>query len=136
MAEADERERMELGWKLWGRLLWQAAFGEMAVLGQLVGNPERWRANRAQTVVTMSDQIPVWMLPDAGSVLMSRATLEKAVADRGVRRRRRELAGGNGQAEAADQKESTLAKAPGNPANSRCIRGFKGDRWGEKQTNK
>jgi len=115
----QEKQKLETGWQVWDSVLWKAAFGETDDLKDWVANPERWRLNRESTVVLMSDQVPVWLMPDAGKVCVSRNVLQAAQRARKDRTRRSAAVGQDAQTAAAAEQAETLVKAPGNPANSR-----------------
>ncbi len=70
LSAEQEVERVERGWKHWDTLLWLTGCADSPDLKNWVGQPERWIFNRENTVISMSDQIPVWLTPDAGKVLV------------------------------------------------------------------
>ena len=68
----------------------------------------------------MSDQIPVWLKPDAGKVLVHKSVGRASRQSAQQRKRRKACAEGEEQNEmAAEEQPRTLTVAAGNPANSR-----------------
>ena len=64
--------------------------------------------NARQIVISMSDQIPVWLKPDSGKMLAPRADIEKAQAAKKKRVRRSDAASGAViQTEEADRQPET-----------------------------
>ncbi len=69
----------------------------------------------------MSDQIPVWLKPDAGKVLVNHSVRRDARMAASKRKSRRASAEGEEQdQEAAANQPRNLTTAAGNPANSRA----------------
>ena len=74
--------------------------------------PHQFAANRAQTAITLSDQIPVWLKPTPGKVLTSLLRLKIASEQKKVRREARLAGSGKGQSAKAKAKaRRTKAKA-------------------------
>ena len=69
-------------------MLWLAGCGSSEDLDAWVAQPGQLVLNRRDTVITMSDQIPVWLKPEAGRVLISR----RAQQGEHSARKRRKLA--------------------------------------------
>jgi hypothetical protein len=116
----QEVERVERGWAHWDTLLWLTGCADSPELKDWVGQPERWIFNRENTVISMSDQIPVWLKPDAGKVLTHKAVGRARRIASNHRKSRRDVAKGAEQdEEAAEAQPRTLTIAAGNPANSR-----------------
>ena len=116
----QEVERVERGWKHWETLLWLTGCANSPELNNWVGQPERWIFNRENTVTSMSDQIPVWLKPDAGKVLVKASVGRSNRRASKQRRSRQDVAKGAEQdEEAAEAQPRTLTIAAGNPANSR-----------------
>ena len=79
---------METAWQIYDRQLWKASQPE--VQPELpVRDREAWTVHRRETALTFSDQIPVWLKPPPGKVLVSVRKLETGVRRRQKRRQRR-----------------------------------------------
>ena len=118
----EERERMKEGWQHWDRQLFRAGCEAPVELADWVAKPVRWVENRENIVISMSDQIPVWLKPDSGKRLVPREQIQKATQQRKRRLRRKEAQQEmptEEQAAEADQQDRQLVCAGGNPANSR-----------------
>ena len=112
---------METGWKFFDFLLGLISQGDPSLLHDFVAQPERFVLDGAKTVISMSDQIPVWLKPDSGKQLMPRKVLQAAHQAHQSRKRRADLVKtGEEQSVEADNQPRQLACAAGNPANSRC----------------
>ena len=61
----EEQALMESGWKFWDYILQTISQGDPKDLALFVAQPERFALNKAETVISMSDQIPVWLKPDS-----------------------------------------------------------------------
>jgi len=48
-------------WGMWDRVLWMAAFGNEKQLSTEIADPKTWDENKAQTVIVMEDEVPVWI---------------------------------------------------------------------------
>ena len=88
MSEPEEIARMLGGWQAWDRMLWLIAFGDQADLADFVAQPAKLAEDRRETVITMSDQVPVWLKPDSGKSLRPRSQVVKANTARKQRKRR------------------------------------------------
>ena len=116
----DEIRLMESGWRYWDYLLQVISQGDLEALGRLVAQPERFALNRQETVISMSDQIPVWLKPDSGKRLMPRKVLEAAASARKKRKTRAHMVeAGEEQDPEAEEQPRQLVCAAGNPANAR-----------------
>ena len=126
LSSEEEKVLMEQGWRFWDYLLGILSQKDCKQLSAFVAQPERWILNRIQIVISMSDQIPVWLKADSKKVLLSKRKLDEAAADRQSRKRRKVLVEEARQGKATEQDASagqqgrTTAVASGNPANSRC----------------
>ena len=117
---AQEVERVQRSWAHWDTILWLTGCADSPQLRDWVGQPERWVFNRENTVISMSDQIPVWLKPDAGKVLVHKSVGRASRQSAQQRKRRKACAEGEEQnEEAAEEQPRTLTVAAGNPANSR-----------------
>jgi hypothetical protein len=84
----EEQVLMESGWKCWDYILQTISQGSPQELAAFVAQPEPFVLNKAETVISMSDQIPVWLKPDSGSRLMPRKVIQAAnKATKGRKRR-------------------------------------------------
>ncbi|CAE7504265.1 unnamed protein product [Symbiodinium natans] len=120
-----EKARLETAWRLWDLLLQQAA-SPTANETLPVRDFEAWVAHRQETAVTMSDQIPAWLKPSPGKVVMSVLRLQLASEQRRLRHERtkdRKTAAATGRptakAKAGPKAAARLgkaARAPGVPA--------------------
>ena len=63
--------RLQAAWKWWDFMIWLAAVADSMTLGHWVAQAEQFVLNRGSTVISMSDQIPVWLKPEAAKVLVS-----------------------------------------------------------------
>jgi hypothetical protein len=123
LTPAQEMERAERGWSHFDYILWLTGCADSPALADWVGQPERFVLNREAIVISQSDQIPVWLKPDAGKPLMSQS-LQKAY--RASKKGRKSRAAKALEIEVPDDMEGeaaqprTLALAAGNPANSRA----------------
>ena len=115
----QEIDLCEAGWAQFDKLLWRAGCGSPANMRDYVLQPERWILAKRSTVISMSDQVPVWCKPDSGKRLMPKAVLAAASKARAKRKRRwQAVQDGAGDAE-ADEQPRTLVCSAGNAANSR-----------------
>ena len=119
MSPEEERHIVESAWKYWDYLVGLIASGDSKKMASLVAQPERFVLNFRNTVISLSDQIPVWLKPDSGKVLVPKK-LFKAAAKAAKQRKRRDHAvqTADQTEEAADQPRKLVCVA-GNPANSR-----------------
>jgi hypothetical protein len=118
LSQQEEVQRMA-GWQGWDRLLYLVAAGSEDDLADWVAQPAKFIDDRRDTVITMSDQVPVWLKPDSGKRLRPRAAIAAASKSRAERKRRQEALHDRTQDEAAAQQPRTTIIAAGNPANSR-----------------
>ena len=87
ISKEELRKRMEAAWRHYDSQLYKAA--QPVVQEDLpVRDREAWFVNRKQTVLTFSDQIPVWLKPPPGKMLVSTVRQERALQQR-VRKRAR-----------------------------------------------
>jgi len=114
----QEQESMETGWAIFDRVLHTAAFESAKKLRDYVAEPERWMEQRDSIVISMSDQILVWLLPSDRKVLVNKKKLQTAQKKITLRKRRAEAAQSKQEAE-ADFQDETLTKTPGNAAHSK-----------------
>ena len=89
LSQSEEDRRLAKHWQLYDLLLWRAGCGSKEDLEEYVAQPDRFIEHRKKTVLTFSDQIPVWLKPGgAGKVLQHRSVQRRASL-----RRRRKKAG-------------------------------------------
>ena len=110
---------MKQGWACWDSLLWRVGCGSEEDLKDWVANPERLIALRQNTVISMSDQIPVWIKADGERCLVSRVVSRERRLAKRQRTSRKAIAAGEEQTEQAQEQPQTTVRAAGNPANSR-----------------
>jgi hypothetical protein len=123
LTPAQEIERAERGWSHFDYILWLTGCADSPVLADWVGQPERFVLNREAIVISQSDQIPVWLKPDAGKALMSQSVQKAHRASKKGRKSRAAIAIEDTFEDAVPEEEQqprTLALAAGNPANSRA----------------
>ncbi|CAE6938002.1 unnamed protein product [Symbiodinium sp. CCMP2592] len=77
LSQEEEKARLESSWRLWDMLLEQAA-SPTPQPDLPVASPEQWAPQRAETAITMSDQVPAWLKPTPGKVLTSVVRLKLA----------------------------------------------------------
>jgi hypothetical protein len=84
-----------------------------------VQNPERWVVERPSTVISCSDQVPVWLKASPDDALQPKSTVEGRRLAKRQRTSRQKVAAGEKQTDAAALQPRTTVRTPGNPANSR-----------------
>ena len=83
-----------------------------------VAEPHEFAANRAQTEITMSDQIPVWLKPTPGKVLTSLLRLKTAAEQSRVRQEARMVRNADKKGKSAKdkakarQRQTKVGQAP------------------------
>ena len=118
----EERQRMSEGWQHWDNMLYRAGCADPVELADWVAKPVQWVQNRENTVISMSDQIPVWLKPDSGKRLIPRSHIQKAAQQkkrRLARKTAQEEFPTEEQVDEAEQQDRQLVCTGGNPANSR-----------------
>ena len=73
---------MQTGWRWWDFMIWLAGCADSQDLSRWVAQPEQFVLGRRETVLTFSDQIPVWLCPQAGKVLVRQQLVHQAAAYR------------------------------------------------------
>jgi hypothetical protein len=117
-----EKARVETAWRAFDRVVWLLANGHSSVeeLSLIMREAGTVQQHREAITILQSDQIPVWLKPQAEKVLQKAEIVQEAAAQAKTRTRRKSLAAGTPQ---TDDKEAagtaTLVKAAGNPANER-----------------
>ena len=56
-----DKRRFEVTWASCDRALWVAAYGEAADLETFVADPKRWIEGRADVVLVVIDETPLWL---------------------------------------------------------------------------
>ena len=116
----EERVRVRRGWQHWDRLLWFAGCGKTADLQEYVMQPERWEVERRHAVISMSDQVPSWLMPAGDRKLVSKAHVRKCGQARKLRATRAMIASGAVQTEEqqcnAEEQPRQLVCVAGTPA--------------------
>ena len=127
LSQEQEVAAMEKGWKFWDYILSLIGRGDAKELSKFVAQPERFIMNRIHTVISCSDQVPVWLKTDSGKPLMPKRLLDQAAQAKKGRRSRKMLSSAVKKGEEAEQDQEAgeeqvrnSAKVAGNPANSRC----------------
>ena len=118
--EEQEIDLVQTGWRQFDQVLFRAASADAKLMSPYVCNPERWVTNRGSTMLTMSDQVPVWLKPAPDVTLVSKERVRNRRQARQNRTSRRKVAEGKHQKEAAEQQPRHVVAAAGNPSNSRC----------------
>ncbi len=116
----EEVALVEEGWQNFDYLLWKTGCCSPAELRDFVAQPERFVVNRQHTVISMSDQVPVWLKADSGKRLMPLKTFAAARQAKRRRASRDVAAASREQTEEAAEQPRTLVCAAGNSANSRA----------------
>lgn len=120
LSPAQEQERVERGWKHWDFLLHKVGCSQPEELREWVAQPERFYINRKETVISMSDQVPVWLKPETDKRLVLKQTVQASRWAKKKRASRKAVADGAEQNfEAAEAQPRQLVTALGNPSNSR-----------------
>ena len=83
----EEATRLQTAWKSFAHFVWLAGCPGPEELASWVAQPDQLVINRRQTVITASDQIPVWLRPEAGETLRPRQEQAEVGASRAVRGR-------------------------------------------------
>ena len=135
LSQEEEDRRLLRHWQIWDHLLWLAGCAPAGELADWVAKPEQFVENRAQTVLSFSDQIPVWLRPGAGKLLQSRRLQQKAADCSKQRRAARRSQ--QQQEQLAEQPEVPELDCPHShvrgPGDSQSERPGAGGREGERQ---
>ena len=116
--------RVRQGWQHWDRLLWIAGCSKAEDLKDYVLQPERWVVERRQAVISMSDQIPVWLMPAGDRKLVSQSHIRRCGKARKLRASRAQIASGQVQTEEqqghAEKQPRQLICNAGTPGNAKA----------------
>ena len=120
LSTGEERRRVQTAWRFFDHALWQIAYGTSQSLQPLVQNPWETSTRRGQTVIVLTDQVPVWLKVKADRVLVSEELLAVRGAEKKRRQSRREQPGGV-IAELGDEQpdQYTKVSGPGSSGDSR-----------------
>ena len=132
LSKAEEIKRMEIGWQFFDQLLWIAMCGDPGELSKFVLQPERWILDRQDIVITMSDQIPVWLMPQVEKKLVQQKKVSEVWKASKGRRTRRQIAIGDQEPKPEEQTAAAAAAAENQPRDLVCIQGTPGNarcRW-------
>ena len=108
----EERQRVIDSWHAWDRVLSLAAFGSEEELAEVVLNPKDFIENRAQTVLSHSDQMPFWVKLVPGKQLYAAEEVMRKPLDA----KERQIGGGS-------QKASTQFNSDLDPDGMHQLRG-------------
>ena len=87
LSQSEEDRRLAKHWQLYDLLLWRAGCGSREDLQDYVAQPEQFIRNRRQTVLTFSDQIPVWLKPGGAGKVLQHRSVQRQVTLRRKRKR-------------------------------------------------
>ena len=87
LSQEEENSRVQSGWKWWDYMIWLAGCADSTSLSRWVAQAEEFVLSRAETALTFSDQIPVWLQPQAGKVLVRQDLVHQAAAYRRAKNR-------------------------------------------------
>ena len=82
LSQEEENRRMQAGWMWWDFMIWLAGCADSTALLRWVAQAEQFVLSRGETVLTFSDQIPIWLCPQAGKVLVRQRVVHQAAAYR------------------------------------------------------
>ena len=78
LSQDETDRRLQAGWKWWDFMIWLAGCADSTTLAHWVAQAELFVLHRGETVITLSDQSPVWLRPEAARVLVSEAKSKAA----------------------------------------------------------
>ena len=119
LSKDQEGQLVMQGWACWDSLLWRIGCGSEEDLKDYVADAERLCVKRRDTVVSLSDQIPVWIKCDGEKCLVRKSVTTAQRLAKRQRKSRKEVAAGEQQTENAVEQPQTTKRTPGNTANSR-----------------
>ena len=112
--EREEQELVLKGWQCFDSLMHKAAAGTAKDLEMYVAQPDRWIAKRQSTVMSFSDQIPVWLKANPDKTLVHKDVQKQAWMAKKRRVSRRQVAQGQQQnCEAAENQPRNTARTAG-----------------------
>jgi hypothetical protein len=107
------------GWDCWDCLLWKIGCGSEEDLKDYVADAARLCVKSQDTVVSLSDQIPVWIKCDGDRCLVRKSVTTEGRLAKRRRKSRVQVAAGEKQTEKEVEQPQTTKRTPGNTANSR-----------------
>ena len=119
LTKEQEGQLVMQGWACWDSLLWKIGCGSEEELKDYVADAARLCVKRKDTVVSLSDQIPVWIKCDGEKCLVRKSVTTEGRLAKRRRKSRVQVAGGEKQTEKEVEQPQTTKRTPGNTANSR-----------------
>ena len=89
LIEKEEAARLLRAWRFFDWLNYLVAYGTPDQLGDHVARPEEFMLHRKETVLLFTDQVPVWLKVEAGSLLLSERRASDCRAGKRQRQARR-----------------------------------------------
>ena len=80
LSQEEESRRLQAGWQWWDFMIWLAGGADSTALSRWVAQAEQFVLSRGETVLIFSDQIPIWLCPQAGKVLVRQSLVHQAAA--------------------------------------------------------
>ena len=74
-SQSEEKRRLDAAWRSFDRAVYLISQGDAASLSHLVYEPAQVQTRRAETVLCFTDQVPVWLKVQAGTLLVSEEML-------------------------------------------------------------
>ena len=115
----QERQLVMQGWACWDSLLWKIGCGSEEDLKNYVADAARLCVKSQDTVVSLSDQIPVWIKCVGEKCLVRKSVTTEGRLAKRRRKSRKQVAAGEKQTEEEVLQPQTTKRTPGNTANSR-----------------
>ena len=119
LSTEQEGQLVMQGWDCWDSLLWKIGCGSEEDLKDYVADAARLCVKSQDTVVSLSDQIPVWIKCDGEKCLVRKSVTTEGRLAKRRRKSRVQVAGGEKQTEKEVEQPQTTKRTPGNTANSR-----------------
>ena len=119
LSKDQEGQLVMQGWACWDSHLWKIGCGSEEDLKDYVADAARLCVKRRDTVVSLSDQIPVWIKCDGEKCLVRKSVTTAQRLAKRQRKSRKQVAAGEKQTEQAVEQPQTTKRTPGNTANSR-----------------
>ena len=119
LSTEQEGQLVMQGWDCWDSLLWKIGCGSEEDLKNYVADAARLCVKSQDTVVSLSDQIPVWIKCDGDRCLVRKSVTTEGRLAKRRRKSRVQVAAGEKQTEKEVEQPQTTKRTPGNTANSR-----------------
>jgi hypothetical protein len=119
LSTEQEGQLVMQGWDCWDSLLWKIGCGSEEDLKDYVADAARLCVKSQDTVVSLSDQIPVWIKCDGDRCLVRKSVTTEGRLAKRRRKSRVQVAAGEKQTEKEVEQPQTTKRTPGNTANSR-----------------